>query len=367
MLRIIKGLESNFVTVCAFILALISIFFVHPDKEYLSYINIDTILILFMTMLLVGGFKRIRFFEILAKYLVSKFKNIRSICLFIITITFLGSMVLANDMALLTFIPLTISTLQITKKEKYAAFIITMQVISANLGGMLTPFGNPQNMYLYSYFMIDPLEFMNIMYKSFIVSLILIYGTCFFLKKEKIEELNKEEIHIDKKRTILYFILFIFALVAIFRVFPLWIAALVIFVCVIISDYKALLKVDYGLLLTFIFFFIFAGNVSRIDFISSFIESIFTKNELLLSVLSCQFISNVPSSILLSKFTSSYPSLLIGVNIGGLGTLIASLASLIALKKYIKQYKSCKKYIITFEIINFSFLLILICFNLIVK
>lgn len=353
-------LKRNIVTIIAFVLALISCIFVPFDKGYLNYFNVDTLCILLMTMIVIAGFKKLHAFEILADLILKKVHNLKLLIFTLVGITFFGSMVLANDMALLTFIPLTICLIDQTEEHKYAPFIITMQVIAANLGGMLTPFGNPQNMYIYSFYHVDPLEFMSIMVKPFLVSVALIVLTILIVKNKPIKDHYETTYLIDKKRIILNSILFVFALVVVFRVIPTWIGLLIVLFFALISDYKCILRVDYGLLLTFCFFFVFAGNMARIPEIKSFINSIFSGRELLVSTLSCQFISNVPSSILLSQFTSDYSSLLQGVNIGGLGTIIASLASLIALKQYVHRYHKYKGYLLTFEIINFAFLAVLL-------
>lgn len=353
-------LKSNAVTVIAFFLAIISCIIVPIDKEYIGYFNVDTLCILMMTMVIIAGFKKIHAFEILANLILSKVKHLKTLIFTLVGITFFGSMILANDMALLTFIPLTLCLIEQTHEDKYAPIIITLQVIAANLGGMLTPFGNPQNMYIYSFFKIDPLEFMSIMLRPFIVSIILIVLTILVIKNKPIIDHHQDKIDVDKGRIILNSILFIFALIVVFRVLPTWIGLIVVLIISLISDYKCLIKVDYGLLLTFCFFFVFAGNMARVPVVKNFIESIYLHHELVVSVASCQLISNVPSAILLSQFTSNYQMLLRGVNIGGLGTIIASLASLIALKQYVNKYHKFKGYLITFELINFSYLIILL-------
>ena len=272
----------------------------------------------------------------------------------------IGSMLIANDMALLTFLPLGYLVLTTTGKRKYMAVTFILQNIAANLGGMLTPFGNPQNLYLYTKFEIPTLEFMSIMAPPFLLSILLITLCCIIFVKPEPLELQKEEVKLDPKRTVLYLILFALSIIIVFRVMPYWIGLIIIPVVLLIVDRKALLMVDYSLLLTFVFFFIFAGNMARIDAVRNVFSGLLEKNTLLVSVLSCQIISNVPSAILLSQFTGNYRDLLVGVNIGGVGTLISSLASLITFREYVKLNPGKGKfYVLVFSLFNFAFLFIL--------
>ena len=302
----------------------------------------------------------------LAGKLVAKFTTIRSAILALVYITFIGSMLIANDMALLTFLPLGYLVLKTTGKEKYMAFTFIMQNISANLGGMLTPFGNPQNLYLYSRFNIPDLEFVSIMAPPFAVSVVLMTICCLFVKAEPITQ-KDEPVIMPKCRTAVLLLLFALSIAIVFRGIP-YVAGLVVIPFVLFFlDKKALRDVDYPLLLTFVFFFVFAGNMSRIEPVKELLSSLLGKNTLLFSVVSCQFISNVPSAVLLSNFTTDYPSLLIGVNIGGVGTLIASLASLITFREYSKnQPAKIGSYLLKFSALNFGFLLVLTLFESII-
>ena len=358
--KVLGFIRKNVVMIIAFLLALVTTFFVPVDSQYLEYFDYKTLTCLFCTLAVVCALRNIKFFYTLARKVVQIFKNARMSVLALVYVTFIGSMLIANDMALLTFLPLGFYVLSTTKKEKYMAFTFIMQNISANLGGMLTPFGNPQNLYLYSKFNIPTLEFMGIMAIPFIVSITLLTVCCFiFVKKEPLE-LSNEEFKLNPYRTAIYLILFAFSIVIVFRVIPYQIGLIVIPLALLFLDRKALLKVDYSLLLTFVFFFIFAGNTSRIEVVRNLFSNLLEKNAFLFSVVSCQFISNVPSAILLSQFTSNYKALLLGVNIGGVGTLISSLASLITFSEYTKHNKGKGgRYIAFFSAFNFSFLIIL--------
>lgn len=357
-------IRNNTVTVIAFLAALITAFFVPPDREYLGYFDIKTLTCLFCVLAIVCALKNINFFYILAQQVVKYFKNTRLCILALVYITFIGSMLIANDMALLTFLPLGYFVLDSTGKGNYMAFTFIMQNIAANLGGMLTPFGNPQNLYLYTRFSIPNGEFIRIMAPPFVLSVILITICCLFVKPEPLE-LKHEELRLEKRRAVLYLVVFVLAIAIVFREIPYWIGLLVIPAVLLITDRKALKMVDYPLLLTFVFFFIFAGNMARIQVVNQLFSSLLEKNTLLCSVFSCQFISNVPSAILLSKFTENYSDLLIGVNIGGTGTLIASLASLITFREYTKHNPQKKAYYVKlFSALNFGFVIVLTVFML---
>lgn len=353
-------IKKNAVMLIAMIAAAITSIVVPPDAEYLSYFDLKTLTCLFCVLAVVCALKNIRFFYMLAHKIVELFKNARLSVLALVYVTFIGSMLIANDMALLTFLPLGYMVLSATGKQKYMAFTFIMQNIAANLGGMLTPFGNPQNLYLYTKYEIPTGEFMAIMAAPFIISIVMITLCCIIFVKPEPLEIAEEKITLEPKRTAVYLLLFALSIAIVFRGIPYWIGLIIIPAVLLALDRKALLQVDYGLLLTFVFFFIFAGNMARIDAVRAVLSWLLEQNTLLFSALSCQFISNVPSAILLSQFTDNYRQLLVGVNIGGTGTLIASLASLITFKEYIRHDpKSVGKYILKFSLFNFGMLAVL--------
>lgn len=357
--------KKNVVMIVAMAAAGITCFLVPPDAAYLGYFDVKTLTCLFCVLAVVCALKNINFFYILAKKIVRVFKNARMSILALVYITFLGSMLIANDMALLTFLPLGLFVLTSTGKGKYMAFTFIMQNIAANLGGMLTPFGNPQNLYLYTMFEIPNLEFMQIMAPPFVLSVILITVCCIIFVKPEPLELKDEETSLPVGRTVIYLLLFVLAIAIVFRGISYWIGLAVIPAVLLVMDRKALKMVDYPLLLTFVFFFIFSGNMARIDAVRALFSMLLEKSTLLFSVASCQIISNVPSAILLSQFTDNYRDLLLGVNIGGVGTLIASLASLITFREYTRQNKGkTGYYMLLFSAFNFAFLVILVLFEL---
>lgn len=364
--KVFHFIKKNAVMFIALLAAIVTSVIVPPDKEYIKYFDFKTLTCLFCVLAVVCALKNIKFFYMIARKIVRYFKNTRMSILALLYITFIGSMLIANDMALLTFLPLGHRVLVTTKKEKYMAFTFIMQNIAANLGGMLTPFGNPQNLYLYSHFNIPTLEFMGIMAPAFVLSVVLMTVCCFIFVRPEPFEIGEGTTKSDPKKAAIYMVLFAIAILIVFRGIPYWIGLIIIPAVLLIFDRKALLEVDYPLLLTFVFFFIFAGNMGRIDAVRNLFSMLLEKNTLIFSVLSCQIISNVPSAIMLSQFTNNYADLLIGVNIGGTGTLIASLASLITYRKYL-SYNPGKNgyYLLRFTAFNFAFLGILTAFSLV--
>ena len=364
----ISFVKKNAVMCIAFVAAVVTSLIVPVDSAYAGYFDFKTLTCLFCVLAVVCALKNINFFYMLARKVVQLFKNARMSILALVYITFIGSMLIANDMALLTFLPLGYFVLTSTGKEKYMAFTFIMQNIAANLGGMLTPFGNPQNLYLYTKFEIPNLEFISIMAPEFILAVAVITVCCVVFVKPEPLSLSDEKIVLDPKRTVLYLVLFALSIVIVFRGIPYWIGLIVIPAVLFVVDRKALQMVDYGLLFTFVFFFVFAGNMARIEAVRGLFSMLLEKSTLLFSVVSCQFISNVPSAILLSQFTNNYADLLVGVNIGGVGTLIASLASLITFREYLKHNPGKTGYYVgLFSAFNFGFLIVLTSFMVLTK
>lgn len=366
--RLVRFVKKNTVMCIALLAAVVTGIFVPVDKEYIGYFDYKTLTCLFCVLAVVCALKNINFFYMLARKVVQLFKTARMSVLALVYITFIGSMLIANDMALLTFLPLGYFVLTTTGKQKYMAFTFIMQNIAANLGGMLTPFGNPQNLYLYTKYEIPNGEFLRIMAPPFILSVVIITVCCLVFVKAEPLCLPDEKITLDPRKTALYLALFAFSVLLVFRGIPYGVGLLVIPGVLLIVDRKALKMVDYGLLFTFVFFFVFAGNMARIDGVRELFSNLLGRNTLLVSVMSCQFISNVPSAILLSQFTANYADLLVGVNIGGVGTLIASLASLITFREYGKHNPGKTGYYLgVFSAFNFVFLFVLTGFMLLLK
>lgn len=360
-MAVIRFIKRQAVFCIAAVLAVITCVFVPFDKQYFSYFDIKTLVCLFLTLAVVCALRNIKFFTILARRLVLISGNMRGLFLMLVVITFVGSMLIANDMALITFLPLGYFALSSVGCEGYMAYLFILQNISANLGGMLTPFGNPQNLYLYSYFNIPTGEFCLVMLAPFLLAISLLFLACVPIKPIKLTISEEFPEKLNMRKTVLYLVLFASSLLIVFRVVPYMIGLVIIPIVIWFVDKDALKMIDYPLLGTFFFFFIFAGNLSRISAVNTFISEILQKDTLIVSALSCQAISNVPSAILLSRFTEDYRSLLLGVNIGGTGTIIASLASLITFSEYKILYPNgAKSYLAMFTAINVAFLIIML-------
>lgn len=366
--KIIKFIKSNTVLCVAALAAAVTCFIVPPDKEYIGYFDFKTLTCLFCTLAVVCALKNIRFFTFLARRIVKLTGNTRSAILATVYITFIGSMLIANDMALLTFLPLGFSVINDSGKKGLLAFTFTMQTIAANLGGMLTPFGNPQNLFLYSRFQIADADFVRVMALPFAVAVLLITVCCLCVRKEKMTLKDGADYSLPAGKTILYLLLFAYSIIIVFRLVPYWTGLVIIPVILFAVDRSALKKVDYGLLLTFVFFFIFAGNMARIEVVNRFLSGLMQKDTLFFSALSCQVISNVPSAVLLSRFTQNWKELLWGVNIGGMGTLIASLASLISFREYVNDRPGkAKRYFLIYSGFSFGFLAVLLTLMMIIR
>lgn len=364
-LKALAFFHRNTVMCVAALLAALSAFVVRPDEAYLGYFDFKTLACLFSTLAVVAAFKHIDFFYIIASGIVRAFRNTRACVLALVWITFIGSMLIANDMALITFLPLSIFVLKNCPDRRTVAFSFVMQNIAANLGGMLTPFGNPQNLYLYSRFAIPNDAFLLTMFPSFALAVTLITVCCLVFVPKKELAVEEERKPLDPARSAAYGVLFVLSVGMVFRVLPYPVGLAAVALSLLFLDRRALCEVDFGLLFTFVFFFILAGNAARMPFVRDLLESLLSRGEFLVSTLSCQFISNVPTAVLLSRFTENWRPLLVGVNVGGVGTLVASLASLITFREFTARYpESTKTYFALYSALSFAFLAVLIAFNL---
>jgi len=314
-----------------------------------------------MMMLVVAGMQKVGLFSFIVASLLKLVHTTRMLAFVLMNVCFFSSMLITNDVALLTFVPLGIMMLIQTQKERLLIPIIVLQTIAANLGSMLTPLGNPQNLYLYSISSMDIGNFLKVMVVPSTLSFLILSASVFFIKSEKIVPFSeKQDVVIKRKKVIPWCGLFVICLLAVLRVIPHNLAFITVLICVIMIDKRVLFRADYALLLTFIFLFIFIGNIKNIPEISSALSKLVEGQELTVGILLSQIISNVPAAMLLSKFTDNYATLLLGVNLGGLGTLIASMASVISYKLYATTEKAqTGKYLAVFTAVNFVFLTIL--------
>lgn len=359
--KIISFIKKEAVLSVAIILTIVTCFFIPIDKEYLTYFDYNTLICLFCMLSVVAGLKSTNIFETISRKMIGLFHTRRGVIYSLVFGTFFFDMIVANDMSLITFLPLTYIVLHTTKNDKYLAFTFIMQTIAANMGGMITPYGNPQNLYLYSYYNIPTGEFFKILFIQSMTVAILLWICCSFIKNDKLYLREETKAIVNKNKLYIYIVLFVLVILSIFRIIPYMITLAIVILTILITDRKRFKDVDYALIATFCVFFIFSGNISRIQVIKEFISSIVMKNTLLAGIVSCQFISNVPTAIFLSKFTTNYKELLISVNIGSLGILISSLASLITLKEFLKhQPRGFFKYLGMFTLFNTVFLLVLL-------
>ena len=378
-------------TVCciAFLLAVISIFFVSPSKNYISYIDFRVLALLFCLMAVVRGFSSIGVFTRLGSMLLTHVHSLRMLSALFIFLCFFFSMLITNDVALITFVPFTILVLSMAEQKKFLIPVIVLETIAANLGSMLTPLGNPQNLYLYTISGLSIGAFVRIMLPYSFVSAILLLIFILFLPKDTVSTATAantanstntvtasntsnvicEAVKARKNSRILftaYLILFLLCLLTVLHILPYQIMFLLVLTGFLLLDYRVLKDVDYFLLLTFLCFFIFIGNMKQISLVHELISKLLVHHEVLMGIGASQIISNVPAAILLSGFTDDYSALLIGVNLGGLGTLIASLASLISFKFYTNSNgNDTRRFLGIFTLYNVIFLGVLFVLSLI--
>lgn len=378
-------------TVCciAFLLAVISIFFVSPSKNYISYIDFRVLALLFCLMAVVRGFSSIGVFTRLGTMLLTHVHSLRMLSALFIFLCFFFSMLITNDVALITFVPFTILVLSMAEQKKFLIPVIVLETIAANLGSMLTPLGNPQNLYLYTISGLSIGAFVRIILPYSFVSAILLLIFILFLPKDTVSTTTAantanstntvtasntsnvicEAVKARKNPRILftaYLILFLLCLLTVLHILPYQIMFLLVLTGFLLLDYRVLKDVDYFLLLTFLCFFIFIGNMKQISLVHELISKLLVHHEVLMGIGASQIISNVPAAILLSGFTDDYSALLIGVNLGGLGTLIASLASLISFKFYANSNGSdTRRFLGIFTLYNVIFLGVLFVLSLI--
>ena len=372
--KIVNFAKKETVLFAAVLLAFGSMVCVPPDMQYLSYIDYRVLALLFCLMTVMEGFKSTGFFAAVAGKLLEKVKTFRQLYLVLVFLCFFTSMWITNDVALLTFVPFTVLVLRMTGLEQEMIPVIVLQTIAANLGSMTTPVGNPQNLYLYSISGMGIGAFLQIMGPLTLISAGLIFLICLIHKDFPIRQgmLEKENVGAWKAgENQVLAVLFFISLLSVFRILSWQLLLLIVLVsCMGIKAFckeKYLpLEADFGLLLTFVAFFIFIGNMGRIYVVREVLSRVLNGRELLISFLCSQMISNVPAAILLSGFTQEYRGLLQGVNIGGLGTLIASLASLISYKFFAAESEQTPaagtrgRYMLTFTIWNVGMALVLL-------
>lgn len=362
----------------AVILAVISMFFVHPDRAYASYIDFRTLAILFCLMVIVAGMREIGVFDCIAQSLLKRVKSISGIVTILVLLCFFLSMVITNDVSLITFVPFAILILNKFSDEVRSRWLIpcvVMQTAAANLGSMMTPIGNPQNLYLYGKAQLSVTAFFRLMLPYTALSLVLLLVWIEIHARKKATRINsatrksQETVIVEtqdrkisnKRRLAVYLLLFFLSLLAVGHILSIWIVMLCVVAWAVACDRSLLRNADYALLGTFVALFVFIGNLGRIPQFCSFLQNLIQTREVIIAVCASQVMSNVPAAILLSGFTDQYQALIIGTNLGGLGTMIASMASLISFKYISREDASLRgRYFAWFTGANVILLVILL-------
>ena len=366
--KLLSFLKTETILVAAFVLAVISCFLVPPDMGYTQYIDTHTLALLFSLMAVMAGFQKAGIFDKISSIILSHTGSQKGLSFVLVSLCFFGSMLITNDVALITFVPLGILVLKTAKMESSLPIVVTLMTIAANLGSMLTPIGNPQNLYLYTLSGLSLWQFLQITAPyTILCAILLVVGVLGLPTQKGSLRIQMNQPTISLNHSILYFILFVLALFCVAGLLSVWILFAVVVVSVALLDRTVLKKVDYSLLATFAAFFVFIGNMGRMSAFHDFVQKIVLGNEQITAVVASQIISNVPAALLLSGFTHEWAQLIIGTNLGGLGTLIASMASLISYKQIASQYPHQKgRYLLIFSLWNIGFLAVLLIFSLMV-
>lgn len=342
--------------------AFLSMAVVHPSSAYISYIDMRVLCLLFCLMAVVAGLQSCQFFDMLAQRLLTSTGHLRAVVIALVLLPFFTSMLVTNDVALITFVPFAILVLQTIHRTDLMIQVIVLQTVAANLGSMDTPVGNPQNLFLYAHYDLSAFSFFRIMLPLSLLSLLAILLATLRVPKEPIQvSFQQEDIAPNRRRLAVYTALFLLCLLSVFRVLPYGALTGIVLVVLLLVDRSMLGKVNYSLLLTFVCFFIFAGNIGAIHEVKALLSALMSRSTLLSSLLASQIISNVPASVLLAGFTPNWQDMLAGTNIGGLGTIIASLASLISFQYYMAVPGAKPlRYLAVFTLVNLVGLAILV-------
>ena len=363
MRKIKQFIEQETVMTIALLLAVVSCVAVQPHWSAVAEsIDFRVLAILLSLMMVVAGLQKIGLFDYIGIQLLIRVKGTKSLVMSLVMLCFFLSMLFTNDVALITFVPFAIFVLEKSGHRELMVQTIVFQTVAANLGSMLTPIGNPQNLYIYNYYGFTPGEFMETMIPYAAAAFLLLSVLILIGKKEEVRLgwTDFEKVHLDKKQLVIYGVLFAVSLLAVANILHYYIVLAAVAVTILVVDRSILPKVEYCLIFTFIFFFIFIGNMGNIEMVREILAQFIQGNEVLVSIIASQSISNVPATLLLAEFTDNARELLVGVNLGGLGTLIASMASLISYKAFAHKYNEEKgRYLLWFTVINLLFLAVM--------
>lgn len=383
--RVIGLLKNETVLVVAAVIALVSCILIPPDRQYLGYIHVNTLTQLGSLMMVVCGFQRIGVFHAIGASLLSRVRSVRGLALVLVSLPFFSSMFITNDVALVTFVPFAIAVVIMAGLENHALLIVTLMTLGANVGSMLTPIGNAHNLYLKARSEMPTGEFLLLMAPYALVAALMLFLCCWFAFRNqhlsKFEGMDPQEIRrsvlaprnagIQPQvkemqqssgwRIVIYLLLFLVCLLGVAKLIPQWAMVLIVAMTLLICDRRVFLHVDWGLLLTFVAFFVFIGNARRIPQFYNLVSGLVNIHPLITSVLCSQVISNVPTALLVSGFSTAWRPIILGTNLGGLGTLVASMASLISYKAVVKQYPDKKgNYLKVYTSFNLLFLVVLV-------
>ena len=362
MKKVLSFLKKEPTLCAAAVLAAGSMFAVPPSAAYWGYIDFRVLGLLFCLMAVVAGFQSCGFFQLLAQDILGKCGSCRTLRVLLVALPFFCSMLVTNDVSLIAFVPFAILALNTLGQRRDIIRVVVLQTVAANLGSMATPVGNPQNLYLYARYQLDAGAFFSTLLPLVAVSFVLLMAAAAW------GEARRAEVHFDQPARLthrghfaVYLALFGACLLCVFRVLPYQPLTAAVFLVMLVLSPEILKKVDYGLLLTFVFFFIFSGNLGRLTSIHALLADLLERNTLLASAAVSQVISNVPAAVLLSGLTENWKGLLLGVDVGGLGTPVASLASLISLKLYMATPgHTLGRYLLFFAAANILGLLLLL-------
>ena len=360
--------EKETVLCIAALCAIATMFLVPPDAHYLEYIDFRVLCLLLCLMAVVAGFKSVGAFQWLTYQLLRRIRSGRILGITLVLLPFFSAMLVTNDVALIVFVPFTLMLMEQLGCSRQIVPIIVLQTVAANLGSMATPVGNPQNLYLYAANSMNPVDFFSVVLPLTAVSLVALTAAAYPVLPKQLQEQQLEDAQIsDVRKMLIYVALFVLCLLTVFRVVPYPITTVLLILILLVVNRALLKEIDLMLLLTFVCFFIVSENLGRVDAVRSFLQSLLERNALLTAVGTSQIISNVPAAVLLSGFTDQWQDLLAGVNIGGLGTPVASLASLITMKIYMAWPNSnVGKFLGIFTLANVLGLVILLAFSILI-
>ena len=356
--KIKNYLRGDAVLSVSLVLALLSCLIEPPSLQYLRYIDFNTLIMLFCLMLIIEGLREQNFLQFIGSRILIKVKTRRGIVFTLVFLCFISSMFITNDVSLITFVPVGIMILEMINLTDKMCGTITLMTIAANLGSMFTPIGNPQNLYLFSLSGMGVPDFLELMwlYTGLAAFMLTVIVVVFYPEEHLQLDMRTEQLD-DKRAVAFYLVLFTLCVLTVAHFVPHLVLLVIVTAALLYKNKKLFAQIDYSLLLTFLFFFIFVGNMNHIGSLHDFIGSILTGNEVLISVLVSQVVSNVPAAMLLSGYSDNYAALIIGTNMGGLGTLIASMASLISYKQVAAKYPHLRRqYLTIFTVDNLIFL-----------